>query len=1127
MNIKIRYENNMTTTRVNKSSTEQILPDTSVEKSSTNNKKYSFKPLLGKPITDSQLYSIIKDQTFDIMSEALSFHFKPIMFKCDIKTGNGKHWFAGSKEETIKISKFAIEEKVKRDEDGNFITDEKGYPIIIGYEWNSYNEKYNSFYYKSANVGLECGKVNNIIIIDVDLQDNGIENFTSWITKLQYTDNNGQLFNYSSLEDFNEKWNGPIVKTPSGGYHYYFNYKDEYFERINCKPSPGIDCQSNGKNIVYPGSTYMSCKHANKPEDDGKKVHKCGCKTNKIKDCLFRGKKYEWLKSPKEYPIPDVPEQFLQYIIKPENTSKPFVSQSNILVDNKDSSLIEKLLNILKADRADEYNDWINIGFALKNANYNIDIWKQWSATSPKFNSDECDKIWNSIIPRDSNTKSVSLGTIHKFAKDDNKDLYFETLTNHYLNLNFTHDLEINQKYIPESFYSDNIKKFDTIAIRSNMNTGKTFSIPNIFDKFKKVAVVYSRISLCKAIYEKWQSHGFKLYSDLNAKEDYKIDMNKHKRIIIQVDSIHRLRGAIDLLILDEIETTHEHLCGSKQIVKTSDVFETISTYIEKTNKLIIADANLKDETLDYFLNHRKGSVLRVNNSYKSLQDVKCKIVSSKHLLEKQILDALEQNKNIVIPTTSQTFAEIIEKTINHKFPELKVLRIDSKSKKNKNIEVDKWSEYNVLIYSPSITAGVSFEKEHFHSLFAYFPKHGITVEGRTQMLLRVRNIIDEEMTIYCDTDCYSSCYPVDNANLNLFINNQIKAGHASFKEDGLNVDRYENKVKDTDYFKLFRYFLKKKHLSLKYPRSYLIKVLNEHGIDCQLHNEVVDEKLIEKLKEMEDKFELEIKVEEAQKIVDAKILDDLSILDCKQELSEEDSLAVKRFQLTDTFDIDPEQVLPLDWVKTNIKHVKAYKNYKRLKENTIDQCIKNVTDMAKDSYYSQLEQNYEKMNTTYKENYSTTDDSCTDKEESDDEFKLTEIRKRRNIISKKNVRKTAHVSIHYDKKWFKLKHCLYFIKSAGFTSLEDDRKLKINHSAIHTYCRENEAEIRGVFGSQIMNWKSELTEKDSIERKSLMLYVNQKLESMLGIRIIKVNHTGKCEDYVMQKLFTLLTTEE
>jgi P4 family phage/plasmid primase-like protien len=394
-------------TRVNnKSSTDKSAKINSVKKSSTNISGQSFKPVLRKPITDKQLYSIISNQTFGMMSEALSFHFKPIMFKCDIKTGNGKHWFASTKEETIQISKFAIEGKIKHDEEGNFITDDKGYPIITGYEWNCYNEKYNSFYYKSANVGLECGKPNNIIVIDVDLQDNGIENFTSWIVKLHYIDDNGKLVNYKSLDDFNEKWEGPIVKTPSGGYHYYFNYKDEYFGKINSKPDSGIDCQSNGKNIVYPGSTYMSCKHLKKEDDeDGKQIHKCGCKSNKIKDCLFRGRKYEWLKSPKDYPIPDVPTAFLQYIIKPETENKIEV---NYEVSNLDNEVITKICTILQPLSGECMKTWMHIICILKNIGASLEqVLLFSSGIQEKYDENATIKLYNTIQPNKYNLNQL------------------------------------------------------------------------------------------------------------------------------------------------------------------------------------------------------------------------------------------------------------------------------------------------------------------------------------------------------------------------------------------------------------------------------------------------------------------------------------------------------------------------------------------------------------------------------------------------------------------------------------------------------------------------------------------------------------------------------------------------
>ena len=51
------------------------------------------------------------------------------------------------------------------------------------------------------------------------------------------------------------------------------------------------------------------------------------------------------------------------------------------------------------------------------------------------------------------------------------------------------------------------------------------------------------------------------------------------------------------------------------------------------------------------------------------------------------------------------------------------------------------------------------------------------------------------------------------------------------------------------------------------------------------------------------------------------------------------------------------------------------------------------------------------------------------------------------------------------------------------------------------------------------MEWKDELTPN---EKKALSKYVNQKLESILGIRMSKTRDDGRCSDYIINRLFIL-----
>ena len=93
--------------------------------------------------------------------------------------------------------------------------------------------------YPDANIGLPTGKVNNLVVVDVD-----VKNDAGGMDSLQ------QL-----LEECGE-FDTKVVRTPSGGLHYYFSYPQDE-EIIKCRTNlrPGIDIRADGGYVVAPGSS--------------------------------------------------------------------------------------------------------------------------------------------------------------------------------------------------------------------------------------------------------------------------------------------------------------------------------------------------------------------------------------------------------------------------------------------------------------------------------------------------------------------------------------------------------------------------------------------------------------------------------------------------------------------------------------------------------------------------------------------------------------------------------------------------------------------------------------------------------------------------------------------------------
>ena len=123
---------------------------------------------------------------------------------------------------------------------------------------------------------------------------------------------------------------------------------------------------------------------------------------------------------------------------------------------------------------------------------------------------------------------------------------------------------------------------------------------------------------------------------------------------------------------------------------------------------------------------------------------------------------------------------------------------------------------------------------------------------------------------------------------------------------------------------------------------------------------------------------------------------------------------------------------------------------------------------------------------------------------------------KRKKVLTKYN-KHTTKFKIQYDKKWLKIKHCLHFIKLAGFTSFNDNNKIKLNWTALKEYIVKHNKEIQVLFDLHNCNIEEDDDIEDAYVRKSITNYINAKLENMLGLKIEKsTSHSSK---YIIKKL--------
>lgn len=109
-----------------------------------------------------------------------------------------------------------------------------------------------------------------------------------------------------------------------------------------------------------------------------------------------------------------------------KNTSI-FQSHENMKKNvSEDLDTISKLVNILSEDRANVYEQWIRLGWCLRNIDHRlVDVWTDFSRKSPKFAEGECERLWRHM--RDD---GLGIGSLHMWAKEDNPEAYKDLMQN-------------------------------------------------------------------------------------------------------------------------------------------------------------------------------------------------------------------------------------------------------------------------------------------------------------------------------------------------------------------------------------------------------------------------------------------------------------------------------------------------------------------------------------------------------------------------------------------------------------------------------------------------------------------------------------------------------------------------
>ncbi len=370
-----------------------------------------------------------------------------------------------------------------------------------------------------------------------------------------------------------------------------------------------------------------------------------------------------------------------------------------------------------------------------------------------------------------------------------------------------------------KSFYDGDINAMPaTIAVKAQMKMGKTTELRNFVDKYfstSVIRIISFRRTFSKTVHESFPE--FKMYDDIESAD---INSDEHTKLIIQVESLYRLHvksKGTDLLILDEIESILAQFSSALHRALSS-TFAIFTWLLEYSKHVIVMDANLTDRSYNIIKKFRKKGIHLHNNIYKrAFEDIYNITFSHKGWLS-MLFKSVEAKKRVVIATNCKREANGLFTLLTKTYKHLKIASYSSETPEATKSEhfsnVNKyWVELDILIYTPTVTAGCSFTQIRFDLLFGYFTNTSCDVETCRQMCGRVRNLTDKTSYICFDT-FGGSYYPDTVSDIEHALVSRKSALYrvpGSFQNDvnsSTGVSFKYNEFMEIEYFKTDYYYL-------------------------------------------------------------------------------------------------------------------------------------------------------------------------------------------------------------------------------------------------------------------------------------------------------------------------------
>ena len=171
-------------------------------------------------------------------------------------------------------------------------------------------------------------------------------------------------------------------------------------------------------------------------------------------------------------------------------------------------------------------------------------------------------------------------------------------------------------------------------------------------------------------------------------------------------------------------------------------------------------DADLSDRCMNYYTNicHKKinsANIAVLRNNYTPYQNYKIKYMRYECWLSK-LMDTVKNDKKIAVPMASNNKEKDLQALLEKQYPNKNILLIHKETKDEEKLQQllkvnENWVNYDVVIYTPTVCMGVSFDPKYFDNIFAYGCHNSLGAQEFCQMIHRVRHPKDSDIYLCID----------------------------------------------------------------------------------------------------------------------------------------------------------------------------------------------------------------------------------------------------------------------------------------------------------------------------------------------------------------------------------------